>query len=223
MTDPNYSHAFLIVDRSGSMSSIRDATQDGVNEFFNGQKAVTGRRVTASLYEFDDRHDTVVAHVPVADVPAYTLVPRGMTALLDAIGFAFTREGEWMAAMPQDQRPGTVVAAIATDGYENRSVEWKADGADPAARIRELITQQRDVYGWEVLFLGANMDAIAVGDDMGITRSHSMTYASTDWGTRSAYGSLSATGFRMSSGVAFGGFSDADRAAAVDEGREDTK
>ena len=216
MTDPSRAHVFLIADRSGSMSSCREATQDGINEFFNGQKSVP-KQVTASLFDFDDFHDTVFEHLPIADVPAYTLVPRGMTALLDAVGFGFTREGEWLASLPEDERPGTVTAVIATDGRENHSVEWKDGGADPAARIRALITRQREVYKWGVLFIGANMDAIKVGGGMGIPVSHSMTYTPTARGTASTYGTLSAVGFNLSSGVAFGGFTDEQRAAATDQ------
>jgi hypothetical protein len=216
MTDPHYAHVFLVADRSGSMADCREATQDGINEFFNGQKTVPGK-VTASLFQFDDHHDTVFEHLPIGDVPAYELVPRGMTALLDAVGFAFTREGEWLASMPEHERPGIVTAVIATDGMENRSTEWKADGADPASRIRALITQQREVYGWEVLFIGANMDAIKVGGGLGIPVSRSMTYNTTATGTASTYGTLSAVGATISSGVAFAGFTDDQRAAAVDQ------
>lgn len=213
MTDPNRGHVFLVVDRSGSMSACREATQDGINEFFNGQKSVP-KQVTASLFQFDDEHDTVFAHVQIGDVPEYKLKPRGMTALFDAVGYAFTREGEWLASLPEGERPGTVVAVIATDGQENSSLEW--DGA----RIRELITQQREVYGWEILFIGANMDAVEVGADMGIRRGQTMTYVQTDGGTRSAYGSVTSVVGRSFSRRAAAGpvdFSDADRAAAMGE------
>lgn len=218
MADPNYAHVFLVADRSGSMAQCREATQDGIDEFFSGQRCVP-KQVTASLFQFDDRHDTVFEHVPIADVPQYTLVPRGMTALLDAIGFAFTREGEWLASLPEDERPGTVVAVIATDGQENHSTEWKADGADPASRIRELITRQREVYNWQVLFIGANMDAITVGRDLGVPAVNSMTYSATDGGTRSAYRAATYTvGANLSgAATASGGFTDAQRAAAVDQ------
>lgn len=225
MTDSSRAHVFLIADRSGSMGSCREATQDGINEFFNGQKSMP-KQITASLFDFDDFHDTVFEHLPITDVPAYELVPRGMTALLDAIGFAFTREGEWLASLPEDERPGTVVAVIATDGMENHSTEWKDQGADPAARIRALITQQREVYGWEVLFIGANMDAIAVGANMGIPRGQTMTYAATDTGTRSAYRSMTHTvGWNLAADAvtaAPAGFTDAQRAAAVDQTPDET-
>jgi hypothetical protein len=213
MTDANYRHLFMVVDRSGSMQKVREATQEGINGFFTSQ-AVAPRhvdnRITASLFEFDTDHDTVFHHVDIADVPAYTLTPRGGTALLDAVGFAFTREGEWLAAMPEDERPGMVIAVIATDGEENSSTEWTLD------RVRDLVTQQRDVYGWQILFIGANIDAVKVGGSMGINRGQTMTYNSTDSGTQSAYGTLSAVGLRTSAG--FGAaFTDAERAAAVED------
>lgn len=87
MTNPNYTHITMIVDRSGSMQSIRDASEDGVNEFINANKAAPGE-CTLLLREFDDRHSTVYGAGPIADFTTYRLDPRGMTAMLDAIVLA---------------------------------------------------------------------------------------------------------------------------------------
>ncbi len=211
MTDPTYRHLIMVADRSGSMDKVRDATQEGINGFFASQRSAAAR-TTASLFQFDTVHDTVFEHVDLTGVPAYVLTPRGGTALLDAVGFAFTREGEWLASLPEDQRPGSVFAVIATDGEENSSQEWDL------ARVKALVTRQQDVYGWNVVFIGANIDAVKVGQGMGIARGQTMTYNATNTGTQSAYGTLSAVGLRSS--ASFGKrveFTDAERAAAVED------
>lgn len=214
VTNPNRRHVFVVADRSGSMQSCRQATQEGIDEFFAGQKQIPGH-TTASLFQFDTEHDTVFEHVDVADAPRYELVPRGATALLDAIGFAFTREGEWLAAMDEADRPGEVVAVIATDGEDNSSQEWIGGNDDPVRRIRELVTQQQDVYGWHVLFVGANVDAIKTAAAFNISASQSMTYNTTATGTASTWTGVTNLTARAAAGGGYA-FTPSERAAAVD-------
>jgi Mg-chelatase subunit ChlD len=204
MTDPNYRHLILIVDRSGSMKSCKAATEEGINGFFATQAGEPGR-ATATLVQFDTEHETVFEHVELADAPAYRLVPRGGTALLDAVGFAFAREGQWLASLPEGQRPGTVVAVIATDGEENSSREYTGE------QVREIIQGQREVYGWEVLFIGANIDAVKTAATYGIPAEGAMTYdVAYTAGTLSA---VSAAVSRGASGLGYG-FTDQERATA---------
>ncbi len=93
-----------------------------------------------------------------------------MTALLDAIGRLITDAGASLAALPEDERPGTVIVGIMTDGLENASKEW----THPA--IKALIEQQTKTYSWEFLYLGADQDAIEVGTALGVPAARSMTY-----------------------------------------------
>lgn len=204
MTNPSYRHLVVIADRSGSMQSCAAATQEGINALFAEQAKEPGT-ATASLYQFDHEHDTVFEHVPLAEAPAYELVPRGGTALLDAVGFAFTREGEWLASLPEDERPGTVVAVIATDGAENSSREYTAD------QVRGMVETQREQYAWEVLFIGANLDAVQTAAAYGIPQASAMTYNTA--ATAGTYSVVSATLSRGASGLGYG-FTDADRATA---------
>lgn len=205
MTDSDYRHLILVVDRSGSMQSCREATQEGINSFFATQAGEPGR-ATASLFEFDTEHDTVFEHVPLAEAPAYTLVPRNGTALLDAVGFAFAREGEWLASLPEDERPGAVVVVIATDGEENSSREYSAD------QIRDIIREQRETYNWQVLFIGANMDAVKTAAAYGIPVSSSMTYDIHS--TAGTYASVSNMVSRGASGLGYS-FTEQERATAA--------
>jgi hypothetical protein len=210
MTNPEYRHIIMIADRSGSMHSCRAATEEGINGLFAGQ-AAEGGWATASLYQFDTEHDVVFAHVPLGQVPPYSLVPRGGTALLDAIGFAFAQEGEWLASLAEDQRPGTVIAVIATDGMENSSREYKRP------RIQEIIKQQQEVYNWQLLFIGANMDAVQVAASYGIPSQHAMTFRPSPAGAARSLSSVRQAVSRGLRGEGYG-FTAEERVAALDDG-----
>jgi hypothetical protein len=213
MTNPDYRHIIMIVDRSGSMHACKEATEEGINGLFAGQAKDTGEasRATASLYQFDTEHDVVFAQVPLDEVPAYRLVPRGGTALLDAIGFAFAQEGEWLASLEDHQRPSTVIAVIATDGMENASREYSRP------QIQEIITHQQDVYSWQTLFIGANMDAVKVAAGYGIPAQQAMTFRASPAGTASSLDSVHSALSRGRAGQGYG-FTPAERAAALDDG-----
>ena len=115
MTDPNLTHLYFLLDRSGSMQSIRDDTIGGFNAFIADQRQHPGDcRVT--LAQFDDRYEVVYTDRPIADVPALDLHPRGTTALLDAIGRLVTDAGASLASLPEDKRPGTVIVGIMIAG-----------------------------------------------------------------------------------------------------------
>ena len=104
-------------------------------------------------------------------MPSLTLVPRGSTAMLDAIGRAVNATGARLAALPEDQRPGAVIVGIMTDGLENASREFSYPS------IKALIEQQEQTYGWTFMYMGANQDAIEVGASLGVARDRSLTYA----------------------------------------------
>ena len=170
MTDATLTHLYFLLDRSGSMQSIRTDTEGGFDAFIEEQRALPGRcRVT--LAQFDDRYEEVYVDRDLADVPPLQLAPRGSTALLDALGRVIVEAGERLAALPEDQRPASVIVGVMTDGYENASREWTHP------RIKELIEQQTRDYGWQFLYLGADQDAIEEGAKMGFAAGKSMTYS----------------------------------------------
>jgi hypothetical protein len=169
MTDQNLTHLYLLLDRSGSMQSIKTDTEGGFAAFVEEQKRTAGEcRVT--LAQFDNHYEVVYADRPIADVPALDLQPRGSTALLDAMGRLITDSGTTLATMADDRRPATVIVAIMTDGYENASQEW----THPA--IKALVEQQTGSYGWQFLYMGADQDAIEVGRGLGVAAANSITY-----------------------------------------------
>lgn len=186
MTNQAYQHDILVIDRSGSIGDILSGMQDGFREFCASQAALAaeGTRVTASLWQFDDKIDCVRSMVPVQDLLSYKILPRGMTALNDAVAKAIITEGEVLAAMPEEQRPGQVVCLIASDGLENHSSEYR-DGA----RVAALIERQQADYKWKFVFIGTNQDVFKTAGDMGIQRAASLSFTPSSKGAYSAWNS----------------------------------
>ncbi len=169
MTNPNLTHLYFLLDRSGSMQSIKDDTEGGFDAFIAEQRTQPGEcRVT--LAQFDDRYEEVYRDVPVAAVPPLRLSPRGSTALLDSIGRLVVEAGERLAALPERERPGVVIVGIMTDGHENSSHELTH------AQVKAMIERQTAEYSWQFLYMGADQDAIEVGSSIGVAATNSMTY-----------------------------------------------
>lgn len=189
MVNTNYTAVMLLVDRSGSMESIRAAAEEGINEFINSLKHAEGKR-TIRIAQFDYhpaegmRYTTICPSTEPIAVHKFGLSPRGGTPLLDAMGKSIIEFGEELAALPEDQRPGVVIFAVMTDGHENSSREFTWE------QIKEMVKRQESDYGWQVVYLGANQDAFEVGEQLGVPRHNTMTYGATDYGTRSATQSL---------------------------------
>lgn len=212
MTNADLTHLYFLLDRSGSMQSIREDTIGGFDAFIAEQRSHAGDcRVT--LAEFDDRYDVVYSDLPIDQVPGLQLQPRGTTALLDAIGRLVTDAGTHLASLPESERPGTVVVGIMTDGHENASKEW----THPA--VRALIRQQTETYAWEFLYMGADQDAIEVGTSLGVPAARSMAYSRGS--SVAAMASTSAVVGRVRAARAAGrstedvGYSDAEREAST--------
>ena len=169
MTRADLTHLYFLLDRSGSMQSIKSDTEGGFAAFIDEQRKEPGEcRVT--LAQFDDTYEVVYAGRPLSAVPPLDLQPRGTTALLDAMGRLITSAGDELAALPEDERPGTVIVAIMTDGLENASREW----THPA--IKALVEQQSRDYSWQFQYMGADQDAIEVGTSLGVSAAASVTY-----------------------------------------------
>ena len=169
MTRADLTHLYFLLDRSGSMQSIKTDTEGGFAAFIEEQRKTAGEcRVT--LAQFDDTYEVVYADRPLSAVPPLDLQPRGTTALLDAMGRLITSAGDDLAALPEDERPGTVIVAIMTDGLENASREW----THPA--IKALVEQQVRDYAWQFQYMGADQDAVEVGTSLGVSAAASVTY-----------------------------------------------
>lgn len=165
----------LITDRSGSMGSIAVEAQGGINSFITEQ-AEAGREANLTLVEFDDKIDRVYDRVNLTEVGEYVLLPRGMTALYDAIGSTINGF---------DVEEGTkVVVVITTDGAENNSREYSA------GTIKALIEEKTE-QGWEFMFLAANQDAVETGGQLGIRKGATVTFDASGEGATRAFAAAS--------------------------------
>jgi len=162
----------VVMDRSGSMASCRNDAVGGLNSFIETQKKLIGD-ANFTLIQFDGKYEIVLDSVPIQKVGKCDLVPRGSTALLDAIGVAINTTGERLAKMSEKDRPGLVVIVIITDGEENSSKEFTS------AQIKQMIDTQTNVYKWQFTYLGANQDAFQVGNGIGIQTCASYAPANT--------------------------------------------
>lgn len=168
-----------ILDRSGSMEGIRDASISGFNEFIHAQKQVPGE-ATISVFLFDDHFDVVYRNKSLQDSPELnrdTFVPRGMTAMNDAIGRVLT---EYKSDADK------VIICILTDGGENFSKNYTT------REIADMITKERD-KGTEFVFLAANQDAFAVGRTYNFDPKLTFNYAADNLGTMRAFSNMSNT------------------------------
>jgi hypothetical protein len=160
----------------------------GYNKYINDQKNLKFGTCDVSYYQFDNTLETVYENTPIEFVKALdsnTFVPRGGTALLDAVGATIKRVGEQLSGLAEENRPDKVLVVIFTDGEENNSKIYMADA------VNKLITHQTDKYKWEFTYIGANQNAWAVGASLGIKGGSNITYAANNIGTKRVFDSLS--------------------------------
>ena len=183
----HYSEIAFVLDRSGSMESCREAAIEGFNSFLLEQQEIDGL-AKLTLVLFDDEYLVPIDALPVAEIlplNSDSYVPRGSTALLDAIGRTIDELGARLAALPEQDRPGQVIVAILTDGLENSSQNWTWQ------QIARAIKEQTEQYRWTFLFLGANQDAIATAAQMNIAAANAAAYVADAAGLHASASSLS--------------------------------
>jgi uncharacterized protein YegL len=169
------------------MTSLAKETIQSFNEFLKEQKEFPGECVfTLCTFNTDYRlvHDFVKI-ASVNDLDNRTYVTTGWTALLDAVGTTIDSVGRKLAAMPEEERPSKVIFLIITDGHENSSKRFAPE------QIRSMVEHQKDTYSWEFVFMGANIDAIAAGTNLGISIQNTLNYQPTAAGTKALYRSVS--------------------------------
>lgn len=177
MTNPDYTAIQLIVDRSGSMERIRVEAENSINSFIKSQRVLPGE-ATIQIIEFDDSYDVVVPSTNIQNDISYKLIPGGLTALNDAIGRGVQELGSQLAALTEDLRPAKVIVVIITDGAENASREFTQSA------VREMISHQKDVYGWDFLFLAANQDAVLTASAYDIDSGSAISFGANAAGVR---------------------------------------
>ena len=187
----------MILDRSGSMGGLEKDTIGGYNAMLEKQKTAEGD-VLVSTVLFD--HESIVIHdrVPIREVKPLTedeYYVRGCTALLDAVGGAVHHIKNVHKYAREEDRPEKTIFVITTDGMENASRHYSYDS------VKHLIEQQKESAGWEFLFLGANIDAIAEAGRFGISEDRAANYNCDSIGTALNYEVLGETVCAMRASV----------------------
>jgi len=179
----------FILDRSGSMEGLEADTIGGYNSLLAKQKAVTGEAVITTVL-FDNNitllHDRInIQAISALTDKDYTI--GGSTALLDAVGLTIDKIGNAIKHTDEAYRPEKVMVVIITDGMENASRMYDLD------RVRSMIHHQKTKYGWEFIFLGANIDAEGAAERYGIDRSRAQSYRNDKTGLNLNYRVMSET------------------------------
>lgn len=185
-----YTDVTILLDRSGSMASIKEAMETAFNKFIEEHKSNPTTRI--SLVQFDDRDNQEIVYqgVPVNYVEKLVLRPRGGTPLIDAFVKCIDRTGSRLANIPESERPDQVLFIVITDGEENASKQFKRSD------VRNRVNHQSEAYKWQFVYLGANQDAIQEASTYGIPMQWAMNYNATKDGVTS--GSASLAGSTMS-------------------------
>ena len=203
----------VVLARSGSMAAIANDTIGGFNRFLEDQKKVPGS-CTFTLHQFDHEFETVIDSKPIASaepLTGKTFVPRGNTALLDAVGRAIKDTGLRLEKAKDHDRAGKVIFVVITDGHENASHEFTH------AVVKGMIDHQTSKYSWQFVYLGATADAFDVGTGMGFVASNVMRSVANAVGTHAMYSSVSdnTTAYRVGA-VASMAFTDEDKKKQAD-------
>ena len=185
----DYTHIAVILDRTGSMETIRDDTIGGFNAFLNAQKGAPGL-ASLTLVQFDsqDPYEIVYHFKPLAEVPELTretFVPRANTPLLDAIGRGINDLEKSLADKTEAERPSRVVMVLITDGQENASREFRKD------QIEKMIKEKQEKAAWQFVFLSADLDAIGDALASGVRAASTLAHDKDSHGVGAAWASLS--------------------------------
>ena len=173
----------FILDRSGSMAGLEADTVGGFNSMIARQKQEAGEALVSTVL-FDNESVVIHDRLPLAKVPLMTekeYFTRGCTALLDAVGGAIHHIGNIHKYARSEDIPEHTLFVITTDGMENASRRYTY------ARVKAMVERQKEKYGWEFLFLGANIDAIRVAGNIGICADFAATYLHDEKGTALNY------------------------------------
>lgn len=176
----------FILDESGSMSSLVSDTIGGFNSLIEKQKKEEGECLVSAVL-FNQSQKVVYDRVPITEITQMTeweYCPGGTTALVDAMGRAIHHIGNVHKYARLEDRPAHTLFIITTDGMENASSQYSAD------QVRSMVEHQKEKYGWEFLFLGANIDAVETARRYGIDASRTTRYHNDPRGVATTYQSM---------------------------------
>ncbi|MGN0490234.1 vWA domain-containing protein [Ruminococcus sp.] len=183
----NITELVFILDRSGSMSGLESDTIGGFNSMIEKQKKLSGKAYVSTIL-FDNVSEVIHDRVSLEKVEPMTekdYYVRGCTALLDAIGGAIHHIGNIHKYARKEDVPERTLFVITTDGMENASRNYDLK------TVRKMIEHKQRKYGWEFLFIGANIDAVQTAGSFGIAKNRAVNYNADSEGTRVVYESVS--------------------------------
>ena len=178
----NLTEIIFLLDRSGSMAGLEGDTVGGFNAFVKKQTELEGETILTTVL-FDDQYEVLWNGIDAreAELTEDDYYVRGMTALLDAVGKTILDVGYRLARTSEERRPGKVIFVITTDGMENASSEFTY------GKVKELIRHQQEKYGWEFIFMGANIDVAKEADSLGIHIENSFNFEASEKGIENMY------------------------------------
>jgi len=185
--ETNITELVFILDKSGSMSGLEGDTIGGYNAMLSKQQKEPGEAIVTTVL-FDDNYELLHDRINIKGIRPITekeYYVGGYTALLDAIGKTIQKISNVQKHTSEDQRADKVVLVITTDGMENASREYTY------AMIKKMVERQKEKFGWEIIFLGANIDAIDTAARFGISADRAANYHADGEGTRLNYEALS--------------------------------
>lgn len=183
----NISELVFILDKSGSMSGLESDTIGGYNAMLKKQQQQPGEAIVTTVL-FDDNYELLHDRINIKGIRPITekeYFVGGCTALLDAIGKTIHKIGNAQKHTGEEQQADKVMFVITTDGMENASKEYSYD------KIKAMVEHQKEKYGWEFIFLGANIDAIAAAASFGISANRAANYNPDGVGTKLNYEAVS--------------------------------
>ncbi len=193
----NVTELVFILDRSGSMAGLEGDTIGGFNAMIEKQKKENAGKCYVSTVLFDDESIVLHDRIELENVPKMTekdYYVRGCTALIDAIGGAVHHIGNIHKYARSEDVPEHTMFVITTDGMENASRKYSSD------KVKKMIERQKSKYGWEFLFIGANIDAVETAARFGIDEKRAVDYHADSKGTKNLYCSVSAAVGQMRRG-----------------------
>ena len=185
----NLTELVFILDRSGSMSGLEKDTIGGFNSMLKKQKDEEGEAIVTTVL-FDNKYELLHDRINIKGISPITdkeYFVRGTTALLDAVGRTIEKIENAQKHTLEEERASKVLFVITTDGMENSSKRYSYE------KIRRMIKDKKKEFGWEFIFLGANIDAVSAAESIGISRDRATNYNSDSKGTKLNYEVISKT------------------------------